>query len=104
MLNNCRLCGAPAAEHTRGDYYKDMRHDVPANAERHAANPGMLVEVIPGTEDDFRVGCTVCKNAIGWANSPPANPSIGLTEEMAAAARQAMMQGVRDRWNAANPG
>lgn len=100
MLNNCRLCGAPAAEHTRGEYYKDMRHDLPENVEKMPATH--LVEVIPGTEDDFRVACTSCKNAIGWTNSPPANAS-GFTEEMAAGARQAMMQGVRDRWNAANP-
>jgi hypothetical protein len=100
-FNNCRLCGSPAAEHTRGDYYKDMRHDLPENVEKTPASH--LVEVIPGTEEDFRVGCTSCKNAIGWKNSPPANPAIGFTQEMAAAARQAMMQGVRDEWNAANP-
>lgn len=100
-LNNCRLCAASAAEHTRGDYYKDMRADVAENVDRLPATH--LVEIILGTEDDFRVGCTSCKNAIGWSNAPAANPAIGFTEEMAAASRQAMMQSVRDRWNAANP-
>jgi len=100
-LNNCRLCSSPAAEHTRGEYYKDMRADVPENVEKMPATH--LVEVIPGTEDDFRVGCMSCKNAIGWTNAPAADPGRGFTAEMAAAARQAMMQGVRDRWNAANP-
>lgn len=99
-LNNCRLCGAPAAEHTRGEYYKDMRADIPENVERMPATH--LVEVLPGTEDDFRVACTACKNAVGWTPSPAANASVGFTEEMAAASRQAMMQGVRDKWNAAN--
>lgn len=100
-LNNCSLCGAPAAEHTRGEYYKDMRHDVAENVAKMPATH--LVEVIPGTEDDFRVGCTSCKNAIGWSVSPAADASKGFTAEMASAARQAMMQGVRNRWNAANP-
>lgn len=56
-LNPCRLCGAPAVEHTRGEFHAKTRNDVPDNDVPGA----ILVQMDESIADDFRIACSRLK-------------------------------------------